>query len=179
MKIINVRIWVWLLLLATVIIVAFFAVVHYWYYGGPDNFNFYNSVVPQVQNAVTTYMIENDGELPPTEGTTTMINISNYWGFCAQDCQVLDICSLVREGVDYLRTVPYSLMGSTGDAGTNFYTGNCTRSTEENGHYIFFVDSEGNVYTGCDCNENGVIEEDGMENVSEYSGNCTKRDISP
>ena len=133
----------------------------------------YNSIVPQVQNAVTAYMVGHDGELPPTEGTSTAVNISAPPGSFVEKAEVLDICSLVREKEDYLRTVPDGCMGDSGDAGTNFYTGNCTRISEEDGHYVFFMDAVGNVYTGCDCNENGRIEEDGKENVSAYSGNCS------
>ena len=64
-------------------------------------------------------------------------------------------------------------MGNTGDHYTNFYAGGCNRSTPSNGHYIFFLDSLGNVYTGCDCNEDLSISEDGFENVSAFSGNCS------
>jgi hypothetical protein len=121
-------------------------------------------------------MVEHDGELPPTEGQATAVDMSylpSYSDTFAEKAEVLDICSLVGENEDMLRLVPDGCMGSAGDANTNFYTGICNRSTEDNGHYVFFVDAVGNVFTGCDCNENGVIEEDGMENVSTYSGNCS------
>jgi hypothetical protein len=117
--------------------------------------------------------MEHDGELPPSEGHSTAVNISTPPGGFTEKAEVLDICALVGDEEDMLRMVPYGPVGSAGDAGTNFYTGNCNRSTEDNGHYVFFVDAVGNVYTGCDCNENGVIDEDGMENVSDYSGNCS------
>jgi type IV pilus assembly protein PilA len=141
----------------------------------------YNSVVPQVQNAVTAYMVEHNGQLPPSEGAGTAVNISTPPGGFVQDAEVLDICTLVGEQEDMLRTVPDGCMGATGDAGSNFYAGPCNRSTEDNGHYVFFIDNVGNVYTGCDCDEDGTIEEaaGGVENVSEYSGNCTATDIWP
>ena len=139
--------------------------------------------MPQVQNAVIAYRVEHDGQLPSTEGPVTAVNITNQSGGFVEKAEVIDICSLVGESVDMLRSVPDGCMGSSGETNTNFYTGNCSRSTEENGHYIFFMDPREdvwwNLYTGCDCNENGVIEEDGMENVSQYSGNCTDRELWP
>ena len=130
--------------------------------------------MPQVQNAVTAYQVKHEGLLPPTEGQATAVNFSLGQDHYVQKAEVLDICSIVGKSAEaMLRIVPAGPMGTAGDVGTNFYTGNCTRSTEEDSHYVFFVDTMGNVYTGCDCNENGRIEEDGMENVSQYSGNCS------
>lgn len=133
----------------------------------------YDECLDQVQNGVTAYMLEHDSQLPPTEGQATAINISHDQNELVTNAEVLDICSVFAIFPNKLKSVHYITMGSAGLSGTNFYTGSCNRPTNDNGHYVFFVDLEGNLYTGCDCNENGRIEEDGMENVSAFSGNCS------
>lgn len=144
----------------------------------------YNSVVPQVQNAVTAYMVEHNGQLPDTENIPgqdvgTNLNISTPPGGFVEKAAVLDICQLVGDQEDMLRTVPDGCHGSTGTSGTNFYAGPCNRSTEDDGHYVFYLDQVGNVYTACNCDGLGALTEDGADNVSAYSGNCTATDIWP
>ena len=111
-----------------------------------------------IQDTVNNYKVSHNGELPPHEGSYN-VNVVGY-------CYIIDICSLVGDSDEGLmRAIPEGCLGEKGDSGTNFYSGNCNRSTDENGHYVWLVDNKGNIYSVCDVNDDGMISEDGAENA--------------
>jgi len=107
--------------------------------------NGYNSIKPQIQNAVTAYIAEHDGELPPHQGT---YNISTHYPKDNITCDVIDICALVNKSGDMLRVMPDGSYGERGESSTNFYSGECDNLGEA-GEYVWLMDDIGNVYSTC------------------------------
>ena len=110
----------------------------------------YNSIKPQIQNAVTAYTISHNGYLPPHEGT---VNITAWGGTNIPGCLIIDICQIVGVG-ELLRQVPDGCYGVEGEANTNFYSEECENPS--NGHYIWVVGGNGNVYSICEENKDGT-----------------------
>ena len=91
----------------------------------------YNTVKPQIQNAVTAFTVEHNGALPPTTGYVALKKPPGNFG-------ILDICAVVGEK-NLLRKVPY---------GTN--SQNCVSGcSTPGGSYIWLIDQSGNVYSTC------------------------------
>ena len=113
----------------------------------------YNTVLPQIQNAVTAYMVETMGELPPTVGTVTVDG---------QTYDIFDICSLVGED-ELLRTLPDGCAEVSGAGNDNCDMGSC--ECDSSAHYVWVVDDVGNVYSTCRgriCDANNA---DGFQGV--------------
>ena len=131
---------------------------------GPSTFEkeqAYNTIKPQIQNSVTVYVVDHNGELPPYQGTM-IVTVPQYQGWFEVECYILDICSIVGQG-ELLRDVPYGCYGDAGEVNTNFYSGDCDNPSE--GYYIWVIDSTGNVYSTCvgdDCDANN---KDGFQGV--------------
>jgi len=116
-------------------------------YGVPKQ-KAYDTILPQIQNAVTAYFVNHNGLFPPCEGTIT-VKLGSY-GY-EVDCHIFDICSIVDN--EMLLRVPDGCYGDAGETNTNFYLGWCDNPT--NGHYIWVVDDNGNLYSICDENRDG------------------------
>jgi hypothetical protein len=121
----------------------------------------YATVKPQIQNAVIAYMSDHNGELPPHQGTYD-ISSYRYNESVALTCDVIDICSLIG-GMDLLRAVPDGCYGEKGEAGTNFYSGEC--DNPNNCDYIWLMDEVGNVYSTCIGDKCDANNEDGYQYV--------------
>lgn len=124
----------------------------------------YNTIKPQIQNAVTAYQTEQQGALPPrmggAAGNYPQVNTS---GGVTINTAILDICAVVGIG-ELLRTIPDGV--SDVGANNNFYNAaahpgvDCT-ATGAGQHYIWTVDQTGNVYSVCDEDGDGSWDEMG------------------
>jgi len=121
----------------------------------------YNTVRPYIENAVIAYMSDHNGERPPHQGTYD-ITCYKYNESVALTCDIIDICSLVGD-MDLLRTVPHGCYGENGEAGTNFYSGQC--DNPEDGDYVWLMDEEGTVYSTCIGDKCDANNEDGYQGV--------------
>ena len=113
----------------------------------------YYTIKPQIQNAVIAYIWDHDGERPPHAGTYNITTADNGYNLC----DVIDICSLIGYA-NGLRNIPDGCYGEKGEAGTNFYSGEC-ENYEEAGEYVWLMDDIGNVYSTCmgsDCEANNA-----------------------
>ena len=124
----------------------------------------YNSMKGAIQNAVTAYIWDHDGERPPHEGNYN-ISVSDY-GY--KECDVINICSLIRS-LDWKRpealpNVPDGCYGDKGEAGTNFYSEECDNSSWA-GEYVWLMDGEGQVYSTCIGNLCDANNADGYQGV--------------
>jgi len=113
--------------------------------------NPYDTIMPQIQNAVTAYTVDHNGALPPVDDTN--YTITSTWTTGSINVNILDICVLIGTN-DLLRQVPDGCYGSRGQADTNFFSGSCDNPTS--GHYVWVIDYMGNVYSICDENRDGT-----------------------
>lgn len=125
----------------------------------------YYDIKPMIQNAVTAYAVSHNGELPPATSNTTY-NIVTEAGGAVPDCLIIDICAILGVG-DLLRTEPDGCAQFAGDDNDNFDNGGCV-PTGPDQHYIWVMDTSGNVYSMCDEDLDGSIE--GTENVDGFHG---------
>jgi prepilin-type N-terminal cleavage/methylation domain-containing protein len=115
----------------------------------------YETLRSQIQNVVIAYTAIHETELPPTVGT---LDISG-------NKSILDMCSILLPG-GMLRTAPdgcVSINGSNND-NCDSATINCSGCIDTS-HYIWAIDSKGNLYSACvggDCNANNA---DGYQGV--------------
>jgi len=112
--------------------------------------NAYDTIKPQIQNAVTAYTVDHQGELPPHTGS---VDITTQTGSSVNDCGIINLCALIGIN-DLLRSVPDGCYGYSGQANTNFFSGSCDNPTT--GHYVWVIDYVGNVYSICDENRDGT-----------------------
>jgi hypothetical protein len=120
----------------------------------PHEKSLYHRAETELQNAVNDYQNRNNGALPTLNGTVT-INSSAY--------KIIDICPLLTQSGESLKTVVESLWYGNGSNADNCSSG-CAECTAY-GNYIWAVDDEGNVYSTCVgtyCNASGV---DGYQDV--------------
>ncbi len=110
----------------------------------------YSVVKPQIQNAVTAYMVENLGDSPTIIGSYEVIAPIGKI-----DAYVFDICAIVGAG-GLLRDVPDGCAQLPGSDNDNFDAGNCSPPVV--GHYIWVIDVAGNVFSICDENLDGTLE---------------------
>jgi len=117
----------------------------------------YNTVKSQIQNSVTAWMVNHNGEQPPYDPTP--FNVSVYTFI---PVNVIEICSIIGA---FLPEVPDGCYGSASQAHTNFYNssdsrygGGCINPNVSDGHYIWTMDTNGNVYSICDENRDGVYD---------------------
>jgi prepilin-type N-terminal cleavage/methylation domain-containing protein len=114
----------------------------------------YKTLRDQIQDVVIAYTAIHETEPPPTVGT---VNISG-------NKSILDMCSILLPG-GLLRTAPEGCISINGSNNDNCDSAlNCSgcRATF---HYIWAIDSKGNVFSTCvggDCAANG---EDGYQDV--------------
>ncbi|MCK4362590.1 MAG: type II secretion system protein [Dehalococcoidia bacterium] len=116
----------------------------------------YESVKPQLQNGVIEYATSHNGNLPPTIGNATIIDIALGGNVTAE---VLDLCALVTSG-GILRTLPDGCHDAAGDDNCN--NASCEGCLDTN-HYIWYIDDTGNVYSACPTCPNPLT--DGYQGV--------------
>jgi len=155
-------VFIWLSAIAIlVIILAIVAVIILLTVGSGgiinNNPETYYTIKPRIQNAVFAYMLDHNGSLPPCEDTPFDIYDTHF--NTTITCYVIDICSLI----DTLKLVPEGCYGDTSQEHTNFYNssdahykGGCKNPNKDRGHYIWLVDSKGNISSICDENRDGV-----------------------
>jgi len=121
----------------------------------------YIRVKEQVQGAVNDWIIDHGIGRPPYGVAVNTTECSIYTGTYPDinAGYVLDFCYLLEyytEDSDYFPfELPVCCYGQSGQEGTNFYTGNCTNPYQ--GHYIWLIDTNGNVCSVCvgdDCRAN-------------------------
>ncbi|MQY55433.1 MAG: prepilin-type N-terminal cleavage/methylation domain-containing protein, partial [Dehalococcoidia bacterium] len=122
----------------------------------------YDAVKPQLQNGVIEYTTDHNGNLPPVIGDWNQ-DIVTPLG-TVNDTAILDVCAIVG-GDRILRTMPDGCALITGIENDNCDgTQPCTGCNEDN-HYVWYMDSSGNVYSLCPgtgCTLNGT---DGYQGV--------------
>lgn len=113
----------------------------------------YESVKPQIQNGVIEYATSHNGNLPGTiNNSSAIIDIALGGNVTAE---ILDLCALVASG-GILRTMPdgcYLGLGVAPDGDDNCDGTPCDGCLDGN-HYVWYMDSTGNVYSSCvgdDC----------------------------
>ena len=148
----------------------------------------YSTIRPQIQNAVTAYMVENSGQRP-------LVNTSGgaQYDIGGTMIDVINMCDIVSHpSVDLLRTVPICCAQFPGADNDNFDAPGCNltpygireyciRVSEyegglwnehwtkpSGGAYVWLVDPAGNVYSVCDSDLSGAIEY--YENCDGLSG---------
>jgi len=135
----------------------------------------YNTIKPQIQNAVTAWMVDHNGERPYR--TTVNWTVTTEAGDTVDNCSAIDICCIVGTG-ELLRTVPDGCFGNESVDTSNFwnasdggYTG-CTNPNSGEGHYVWVIDKTGNVYSICDMSKDGTFAGtdlvDGFHNETTY-----------
>lgn len=140
----------------------------------------YYTIKSQIQNAVTDFAANHNGSLPSCEDTPFNVNFTySNASTVSITCQVVDLCSLIGTG-QLLRTVPDGLYGNSSQEHTNFYNSSnvyyedgCKNPLNDWGHYIYLIDSIGNVYSICDENRDGVYNSsdrvDGLHPIGKYA----------
>jgi len=100
----------------------------------------YETVKHQVQTAVIAYSVRNLGDFPLT-GNTTVID--------GKTLGIIDACSLViyYDIAGLFREIPDGFAATQGDDCCDSQTYNC--SCDEEAHYIWAIDVNGNVYSSC------------------------------
>ena len=116
----------------------------------------YNTIKPQIQNAVTAHMVDTAGERP-------LVNFSSGCQYTIAGVGALDVinmCDIVgTPSADLLRTVPDGCY--QGGSNDNFDNSSCTLTqSAAGGHYVWLVDVAGNVYSVCDSDEDGTVDAD-------------------
>ena len=114
----------------------------------------YATVKEQLTSAVEVYQANNSGALPTLNGTVT-INGSVY--------QIIDVCSLLTSQGGLLRNVPDGIWSSNGSTDDNCDSG--CEGCRNTSHYIWAVNSNGNLHSTCvgnDCKANG---QDGYQGI--------------
>lgn len=122
----------------------------------------YESVKPQLQNGVIEYATDHNGNLPPTiAGSSTSIKIALGGNVTAE---ILDICQIIG-GDRIIRTMPDGCYEGVG-AGDDNCDGvaPCTGCFAVN-HYIWYMDSSGNVYSLCAGGDCTLTDTDGYQDV--------------
>lgn len=138
----------------------------------------YNTIKPQIQNAVTAWMVDHNGERPYRQNTSVVeVDITTEAGASVPDCEVLDICAIVGTG-ELLRTIPDGCFGVGNDSTSNFWNASdvsysgCTNPNSGEGHYVWVIDGTGNVYSACDMNKDGAFSAndsiDGFHNATTW-----------
>jgi prepilin-type N-terminal cleavage/methylation domain-containing protein len=129
----------------------------------------YDTMKPQIQNAVTAYQADTEGARPI--GTNDSARIGQLAVNGHGTCDIISICQIVGDPAeDLLRTVPECIAQTPGNSSDNFDDGNCVIPATASGlgHYIWVVDVAGNVYSVCDEDLDGNLDENGAtSNISE------------
>jgi len=135
----------------------------------------YNTIKPQIQNAVTAWMVDHNGERPPR--TAVNWTITTEAGDTVDNCSAIDICAIQGVG-ELLRQVPDGCFGTVLNTSSNFYnvtTGGYTGCSNPNageGHYVWVIDKTGNVYSICNMDKNNIYADteliDGFHNETTY-----------
>ena len=110
----------------------------------------YNLIKPQIQNAVTAYMVDNVGQLPPT-----MKSHQVSTGALTIGASVFDICAVLGTQGGLI-SVPDGCARLPGADDDNFDKGGCS-PTGTGQHYVWLVDAAGNVFSACDEDLDGVL----------------------
>jgi prepilin-type N-terminal cleavage/methylation domain-containing protein len=132
----------------------------------------YDTIKPQIQNGVTAYTTTYQGDLPEAVSNSTYTVITEA-GQNVSGCYVFDLCSITGVG-EILRQVPDGCMQGGGDDNFDAVNASCA-PTGAGQHYVWVIDSGGNVYSMCDESEDGTIQENGVENVDGFHGISTNR----
>jgi len=122
----------------------------------------YESVKPQLQNGVIEYATDHNGNLPGTiSGSSTSINTALGGNVTAE---ILDICQIIG-GDRIIRTMPDGCYLGAG-AGDDNCDGisPCTGCVDVN-HYVWYIDSSGNVYSLCVGGDCTLTDTDGYQDV--------------
>lgn len=131
----------------------------------------YDTIKPQIQNAVTAYTTANYGALPPY-ASPNYYTIVTEAGVNVTNCRIFQICTIV--GVEQiLRKVPDGCADTTGSSPNNFTNNSSCMATSSGQHYIWVMDPAGNVYSICDMGTDGFANgstdmRDGFHNKSYY-----------
>jgi len=117
----------------------------------------YDTIKPQIQNGVTAYSTDHNGDLPSDVGAGQQYTVYTEAGEDIDGCYVFDLCLVVGSG-KLLRQVPDGCYD--GAAGiNNFANGPCLPTQPGLGHYIWVIDQTGNVYSICDMDLLGYANE--------------------
>ena len=112
----------------------------------------YLAVKGDVQTALDTYIASHNGSVPVTARSITLL-------YPAGTFNILDVCELIGAG-DLLEDVPDGFRDDNFD---NCDAGTC--DCDDDAHYIWLVDGDGNVLSCCmgnDCDNNYT---DGYQSV--------------
>lgn len=123
----------------------------------------YEAVKPQLQNGVIEYATAHNGQLPPVNGDWNQ-DIVTPLG-TVNDTAILDICAII--GVDrILRTMPDGCALIEGENNDNCDgdTTPCGGCLTDN-HYVWYMDSSGNVYSLCPGTGCTLTDTDGYQGV--------------
>ena len=130
----------------------------------------YDTIKPQIQNGVTAYSTDHNGDLPDNvqaDPDTLYTVLMEADGTPVTDCYVFDLCLIAGPGL-LLRQVPDGCYDGAIDS--NFANGPCVSTNPGDGHYIWVVDGAGNVYSMCDVNLNGVLDVADGDNIDGFHG---------
>jgi hypothetical protein len=117
--------------------------------GQDDKAQAYTLTKGELTNAVAEYASRNMGDLPSLVG---MYSVS-----ACPNCNILNINALLVSQGGILSTVPDGLYSGAGANNDNCDGG--ANGCLSNYHYVWLIDSYGNVYSKCmgsDCNSNGA-----------------------
>lgn len=122
----------------------------------------YAAVKPQLQNGVIEYATDHNGNLPPViSGSETTINTAVGGSVNAS---ILDICQIIG-GDRIIRAMPDGCALITGSDTDNCDgTAPCSGCLDTN-HYVWYMDSNGNVYSLCPVTGCTLTDTDGYQGV--------------
>jgi hypothetical protein len=107
----------------------------------------YNSVKDDLQNAVTGYATDHQGNFPYLTGTYSISGCTN--------CNIVNLNALLTSQGGMLRQVPDGIYSATGANNDNCDGG--ANGCLSNNHYVWLITTTGIVYSKCmgsDCNSN-------------------------
>jgi len=122
----------------------------------------YEAVKPQLQNGVIEYATDHNGALPPVvSGSSTDINTAMGGSVNAS---ILDICQIIG-GDRIIRAMPDGCYLGGGASDDNCDgTAPCIGCLGTN-HYVWYMDSNGNVYSLCPVTGCANTTADGYQGV--------------
>jgi hypothetical protein len=144
-------------------------------YQESDKEQAYNTTRTQIQSAVISYEMAYNGGLPPISGNYTIITKTrpltqyppegnwSYAGYYTTTVSAIDLCLIIELAQDeswgkiwgtWLTSVPDGCYGTSGQAGTNFFSGSC--NNPKSGHYIWVIHDTDQVFSICDENQDGT-----------------------
>lgn len=139
----------WKTTLVAIIILAGIMAV-WWFTMGPTPTNGdYNAVADKLTDEIAEYKAHHDGNLPISGTTITLTKPDGSY-------PVIDICKLMNY-------VPDGFAAIDGETNDNCDAGGCQCNTAA--HYIWAVDTQGNVVSKCVGDKCGSNNSDGYQGV--------------